>query len=253
VIATRHDSHGHFVLAALAAGKHVFVEKPLTTRVEEIEAIAAALAASGPKPLLMVGFNRRFAPQVVKLKGLLAAVSEPKSFIVTVNAGSIPPEHWTQDAADGGGRIIGEACHFIDLLRHLAGAPIIRSLGRCLGRAPGLAIREDKAAITLEFADGSLGTIHYLANGHRAFPKERIEVFCAGRVVQLDNFCRMRAWGWPRFSRLNLWRQDKGNAACITAFIAAVRAGGPPPIPVEELLEVARVTIGVAGELRQAL
>jgi predicted dehydrogenase len=144
----------------------------------------------------MVGFNRRFAPQVVKMKALLETVAEPKSFVMTVNAGEIPADHWTQDPEVGGGRIIGEACHFIDLLRHLAGAPIVRHHAVALGRHPGLAVTEDKAMITLEFADGSVGTIHYLANGHKAFPKERLEVFCAGRVLQLDNFRSLRGWGW---------------------------------------------------------
>jgi predicted dehydrogenase/threonine dehydrogenase-like Zn-dependent dehydrogenase len=210
----------------------------------------AGLAPTGGRPLLMVGFNRRFAPQVVKMKALLETVAEPKSFVMTVNAGEIPTDHWTQDSEVGGGRIIGEACHFIDLLRHLAGAPIVRHHAVALGRHPGMAVTEDKAMITLEFADGSVGTIHYLANGHKAFPKERLEVFCAGRVLQLDNFRSLRGWGWQGFSKLNLWRQDKGQKACAAAFVNAVRAGGPAPIPAEELFEVARVSIEAAEQVR---
>jgi predicted dehydrogenase/threonine dehydrogenase-like Zn-dependent dehydrogenase len=248
VVATRHDAHARQVIAALRAGKHVFCEKPLCLALEELAEIEAALAAA-QSPLLMVGFNRRFAPQVVRMKELLATVEEPKSFVMTVNAGAIPPEHWTQDKLVGGGRIVGEACHFVDLLRHLAGAPIVRHHAVALGRHPALAVTDDKASLTLEFADGSVGTIHYLANGDKGFPKERLEVFCAGRVLQLDNFRALRGWGWQGFSRMNLWRQDKGQEACARAFVESVRRRGPAPIPVAEVLEVSRVSI----ELQRAL
>jgi predicted dehydrogenase/threonine dehydrogenase-like Zn-dependent dehydrogenase len=249
-VATRHDAHAGQVVAALRARKHVFCEKPLCLTLAELEEIEAAVEQSGGDILLTVGFNRRFAPQIEKIKALLQTVVEPKSFVMTVNAGAIPAEHWTQNTIVGGGRIIGEACHFIDLLRHLAGAPVLRYHAVALGRRPGLTVTEDKAMIALEFADGSVGTIHYLANGHKAFPKERLEVFCAGRVLQLDNFRRLRAWGWSGFSKLNLWRQDKGQNACAAAFVKAVRLGGPAPIPLGEVLEVSRVSINVAEELR---
>lgn len=249
-IVTRHNTHGPLVARALAAGKHVFVEKPLCLTLEELAAIEALGEGGTNSPLLMVGFNRRFAPQVQKMKALLATVAEPKSFIMTMNAGAIPPNHWTQDRAVGGGRIIGEACHFIDLMRFLAGSPIVSVQGRRLGAAPGVAVTEDKAAFILGFADGSFGTLHYLANGAASFPKERIEVFCAGRVLQLDNFRKLRAFGWPGFRGMNLWRQDKGQNACAAAFLAAVANGAPAPIPREEILEVARVSIEAAELLR---
>jgi predicted dehydrogenase len=251
-VLTRHDSHADLVCRALAAGKHVFVEKPLAVTDEEVDRIEAkmgtfSISASEienvPFCLLMVGFNRRFAPQVLKMRELLAGVREPKAFVMTVNAGAIPPEHWTQDAEAGGGRIVGEACHFIDLLRHLAGAAIT---SHHVSAIRGVTGPTDRATITLGFADGSIGTVHYLSNGHRAFPKERLEVFAGGRVLQLDNFRRLRGYGWPGFSRMNLWRQDKGQDACVKAFVEAVRAGGPSPIPLEELLEVARLTIAIA-------
>ena len=248
-IATRHNLHARQVLAALAAGKHVFCEKPLCLELGELDEIAKALGREN-RPRLMVGFNRRFAPHVVKIKSILSSLAEPKSMVMTVNAGAIPADHWTQDPEVGGGRIIGEACHFIDLLRFLAGAPIRSHRAVSLGRHPALKITEDKATILLEFEDGSVGTIHYLANGHKAFPKERLEVFSAGRVLQLDNFRRLRGWGWPGFRTQRSWRQDKGQAACAAAFVAAVRNGGPTPIPVEEILEVGRVTIEVAEGLR---
>ena len=253
VIATRHDSHARLVCQGLEAGKHVFVEKPLALALAELAAIeqthAAALEA-GHSPLLMVGFNRRFAPQVQKIKALLAGVKEPKVFVMTVNAGAIPPEHWTQDSAVGGGRIVGEACHFIDLLRFLTGSPISGFQAVSIGRVPGVAVAEDKASITLRFGDGSIGTIHYLANGHKSFPKERLEVFAGGRILQLDNYRKLTGFGWPGFSKMNLWRQNKGQKACAAAFVQAVGQGGAAPIPFEVLMEVSRVSIEVAEVLR---
>ncbi len=252
VIATRHDSHADLVVQALNARKHVFVEKPLAITRPQLGAIVAAhgaALAAGFNAVLMVGFNRRYAPQVLRIRELLAATSEPKVFVMTVNAGDIPPEHWTQVAAEGGGRIIGEGCHFVDLLRFLAGSPIRRTHAVCLGAAPGIAVREDKATITLEFADGSFGTVHYLANGHRSLPKERLEVFCRGAVLQLDNFRRLTGFGWPGFTKMHLWRQDKGNEACVAAFVAAVAEGRPSPMPLDELVEVTRSTFDAVEAL----
>lgn len=253
VVATRHDSHARFVCDALRAGKHVFVEKPLAidpAGLAEIEATYRDSSSGDPAPLLMVGFNRRFAPQIVKVKKLLAAVAEPKSFIITVNAGAIPGEHWTQDAEIGGGRIIGEGCHFIDLLRFLAGSPIVAVQGMMIG--PGVSVRDDKVSFSLRFADGSFGTVHYLANGHKSFPKERLEVFCAGRVLQLDNFRTLKGYGWHGFSKMNLWRQDKGNEACAKAFVTSIASGRTAPIPFDELIEVARISFEIADMLQKS-
>ena len=246
VIATRHDSHARYVCEALQAGKHVFVEKPLALTRVELQAIEAAYSeASQGGQILTVGFNRRFAPQVQRIKALLEAVKEPKSFIMTVNAGAIPPDHWTQDPAVGGGRIIGEGCHFIDLLCYLAGHPVVSVQATKMGNGRCVAVTEDRTSFTLSFADGSFGTVHYLANGHKSFPKERLEVFCAGRILQLDNFRKLTGYGWPGFRKMNLWRQDKGNAACASAFVEAIRKGGQAPIPFEELAEVTRVSFDV--------
>lgn len=253
VITTRHDTHARFAAQALTAGKHVFVEKPLALTHEELEQVArahASGAAGGRPPLLMVGFNRRFAPHVRKMMALLAGVQEPRVLVMTVNAGAIPPEHWTQDPAVGGGRIIGEGCHFVDLLRHLAGAPIVGVDAAAIGRAPGVRVTDDKATITLRFADGSLGTIHYLANGHKSFAKERLEVFAGGRILQLDNFRRLTGYGWPGFKSMRLWRQDKGQRACAAAFVDAIAGAGEAPIAFQELLEVSRVAIEIAEVLR---
>jgi predicted dehydrogenase/threonine dehydrogenase-like Zn-dependent dehydrogenase len=248
-IATRHDTHAEIVISALKAGKHVFVEKPLAITLEslaEVESCYNDIIIADPTRKLMVGFNRRFAPQIIKMKTLIDSVTEPKSFIMTVNAGAIPSEHWTQDPDIGGGRIIGEACHFIDLLRHLAGAPIISHHVQKMGHGKGVAITDDKVSITLSFEDGSFGTIHYLANGANAFPKERLEVFAGGRILQLDNFRKLKGYGWPGFSNMNLWKQDKGQSNSAKAFLEAIRLGEACPIPASELFEVARITIEAA-------
>ena len=224
----------------------MFVEKPLALTDEQLAAVAAAYQAAGVR--LMVGFNRRFAPLAVELRRQLQRLPGPRSLIYTVNAGATPAEHWTQDPAIGGGRLVGEACHFIDFLRFLVGSPI-RSVSARGVAAPGADAPPESAAITLSFADGSVGAIHYLASGARAFPKERVEVFAAGETWRLDNFRALTSFArlqpklrWP-------WRrQDKGNRACIEAFLQAVRAGGPSPIPVEELLEVSRVTLEAAAQ-----
>ena len=252
-IATRHDSHAQLICRALNAGKHVFLEKPLAlTRNElsEIETLYAKLNHQHSSPLLMVGFNRRFAPQVKLIKSLLDGARGPKSFIMTVNAGSIPSTHWAQDPSVGGGRIIGEACHFIDLLRFLAGRAITGVQVTALNDSANTGAPSDKVSFTLRFADGSFGTVHYLANGHKSFPKERLEVFCAGRVLQLDNFRKLRGYGWPGFKRKNLWFQDKGHKAELAAFIHAVQNGDQSPIPFVEILEVTRASFDVAEAAR---
>jgi predicted dehydrogenase len=249
VVATRHDSHARYVDRALRAGQHVFVEKPLAVTAEDLElvrlAVQEAADAGGPLPVLMVGFNRRFAPVTRRMVELLATQSGPKAVTLTMNAGHIPADHWTQDPEAGGGRIIGEACHFIDLARFLVGSPIEAVQSTFLGQ-PGPTTPADTAVITLRFADGSIATVNYLANGSKKFPKERVEVFSGGRVLVNDNFRTLRPYGWPGVRTLRLRSQDKGHAAGMAAFLEAVRAGGPSPIPVQELLEVSEATLRAA-------
>lgn len=253
VIVTQHNSHAAFVTAGLAAGKNIFVEKPLAITDEGLKGIEKAYYTASLKetsPRLMVGFNRRYSPHIQKMHRLLQSVKEPKSFIMTMNAGAIPADHWTQDAELGGGRIIGEACHFIDLMRFLAGSKIVSVQARRMGDSNGVQVDEDKASITLGFADGSFGTVHYFANGSNSFPKERIEVFAAGRVLQLDNFRKLSGYGWPGFKKMNLWQQDKGQKACVVAFLESIEKGLPCPISAEDVFEVARVSIEAAELLR---
>lgn len=246
VITTQHDSHAHFVLTALEAGKNIFVEKPLCINLEELKAIESAFNAAALQnskaPIVMVGFNRRFAPQIQKIKELLSGVTGPKAFIMTINAGSIPPDHWTQDRESGGGRIVGEACHFIDLIRYLAASPIVS--WNFMGME---STTRDTVTIQLCFEDGSIGTVHYFSNGCKAFPKERLEVFASGRVLQLDNFRKLKGFNWPGFKKMNLWRQNKGQKTCAKAFVSAIEGCDVSPIPFSELLEVSRVSIELAN------
>jgi predicted dehydrogenase/threonine dehydrogenase-like Zn-dependent dehydrogenase len=250
VIATQHNLHAQQVIAGLNAGKQVFVEKPLALTLDELASIDSAWQAGRGNNRLMVGYNRRFSPLTLTMKNLLDKVAGPKTFILTMNAGDIPADHWTQDREIGGGRIIGEACHYIDLLRFLVGAPISGFVGTRIGAAPGEGVTEDKASITLSFEDGSMGTIHYFANGGKAFSKERIEAFGGDGVLQLDNFKRLEGYGWKGFKSQRLWSQNKGQKACAAAFVESIRAGQPAPIPYEEIMEVARVSIEVAEQLR---
>lgn len=250
LITTRHNSHARMVMEALAAGKHVFVEKPLALTRPELQTIAQAVAQA-PGQQLLVGFNRRFAPLAVQMQRLLQGRSEPVSLVYTVNAGAIPAEHWVHDPAVGGGRIIGEACHFIDFLCYLTGSTINGVTARMMGKTAGCGVAEDKMTILLDFADGSTGTVHYLANGSKRFPKERVEVFSQGRVLVLDNFRQLQGYGWAKFRKQWHWRQDKGHTAELQTFFDRIRTGGPWLIPWDTLASVTLATF-VAVEQAQA-
>ncbi len=244
VITTQHNSHAHYTLKALEAGKHIFCEKPLCLTLEELSKIENAYSDcsyDSRQPILMVGFNRRFAPQILKIKELLQGTSGPKSFVMTVNAGAIPMGHWTQDPDVGGGRLIGEICHFIDLLRCLADSPIVS-----WSRTTMDSVARDTVSILLKFSDGSVGSINYFANGPKSYPKERLEIFSQGRVLLLENFRKLSGYGWPNFKKLNLWRQDKGQYNCAYQYLEAIKNGAPSPIPIDEIFEVTRVSIELA-------
>jgi predicted dehydrogenase len=251
-IVTRHDAHAKQVVDALNSGKNVFVEKPLALTLDELDDIDKAYhkANNLNTVRLMVGFNRRYAPHVVKMKELLNSHRSPKSIIMTVNAGAIPGEHWVQDTMIGGGRIIGEGCHFVDLMRHLIGHKITNFQATMMGNVPGVEVREDKVSITLSFEDGSFGAIHYLANGGSTFPKERVEVFCDNAVLQMDNYRILKGYGWPGFKKMKLFKQDKGQKACAKSFIDSIKNGEECPIPYDEVIESSKVSIEIANMLR---
>lgn len=235
MIAVGHNLHARFVCEALAAGKHAFVEKPLAMNVDEIRLVLDA-AAQHPDRQVMVGFNRRFSPHARKMSELLGQRGEPLAMSMTCNAGHIPPAHWVHDAQRGGGRIVGEACHFIDLMVSLAGS-LVKTVSATMMGA-GVATREDKMSISLGFEDGSIGAVNYFANGSKSYPKELLEIFSDGRVLRLDNFRKMAGYGFRNFKTFKTARQDKGHAAEFTAFAVRAASGGEPLIPLDQLVNV---------------
>lgn len=244
-VTTPHSSHASMVCEALKANKHVFVEKPLAMNHEELDAVEQAVE-SAPDRCLMIGFNRRFSPHSVAIKDWLKEVTGPKAIILTINAGEIPADHWTQDLQVGGGRIIGEACHFIDLARFFAGSPIVSADATPMCGGDGKL--GDCVSIQLGFEDGSIATVHYLANGSKEFPKERIEVFAGGKVFQCDNFRVSRVIGGQGKKKTS--SQDKGHKTELSTFVDAISKGGAWPISKQELFEVSRVTIDMAIQVQ---
>jgi predicted dehydrogenase len=246
-VLTRHHLHAEQVIAALQAGKHVFCEKPLALRRDELEEIMQTMRESDR--MLTVGFNRRFSPFAVRLKAFFDGIHEPLAMHYRVNAGYLPLEHWLHDDQQGGGRIIGEACHFIDFLTFVNGsAPVQVSAA---GLPDASRYREDNVIITLEYPDGSVGTVSYLAAGDRTFPKERIEIIGGGRVAVLDDFRRLEIIQNGKRKVQRAWlRQEKGHRQEWEAFLGALEKGGPPPIPYEHLIAVGLSSIATVEALR---
>ena len=247
-VLTRHHLHADQVIAALQAGKHVFVEKPLAINREQLSAIKAQLIKT-ENALLTAGYNRRFAPLAQQLAAFIADRKEPLVAHYRVNAGYIPLTHWLHDPAEGGGRIIGEGCHFVDFLTFLAGQSPVSVTAHTIPEAGRYL--EDNIVITFNFPDGSLGTLSYLANGDKAFPKERVEVFASGRIAVLDDFraLEMVQNGSRKVVR-SRFRQDKGHRAIWEAFSQAITQGGPPPIPYEQIFGVTETTFAAVMALR---
>jgi predicted dehydrogenase/threonine dehydrogenase-like Zn-dependent dehydrogenase len=237
VIATRHHLHARQVLAALEAGKNVFCEKPLCLTEGELREIVGAYLNIEPanRPALMTGFNRRFAPMVVEMKSFLSSISEPLALNYRINAGHLPPDHWVNDREQGGGRVLGEVCHFVDLLMYLACSPIVEVAGASVGNSGRYS--GDNVLISLRFANGSQGNISYLANGDRSFSKERIEVFGGGATAVLEDFRRLDLVRNGRKKKVaSRWRQDKGHGNEWAAFVHSLQPGASPPIRFEDLI-----------------
>jgi predicted dehydrogenase/threonine dehydrogenase-like Zn-dependent dehydrogenase len=252
-ILTRHNLHARQVIEALEAGKHVFVEKPLCMTEEELQQITSLYARlqkeGAQSPALMVGFNRRFAPFVVELKRHLERIEEPLMLNYRVNAGFIPPDHWTQNGSESGGRLIGEGCHFIDLLTHLTGSRARRVMTRALPDSGRYS--QDNLLVTIDFADGSIGTVTYVANGDKGFGKEFLEVFGGGLSASLDDYrtlvIRHGAKNVRQTARL---RQDKGHKDEWQAFAAHITAGGVAPIPFDEIAHSTKLTLAAHRSLQ---
>ncbi|MFN3486618.1 MAG: Gfo/Idh/MocA family oxidoreductase, partial [Planctomycetota bacterium] len=253
-IATRHDQHARLAARALKAGKHVFVEKPLAIRPEEIDLIEEALrSAPSPAPILMVGFNRRFSPAARAVREFFRDAAAPLTASVRFNAGPVPPGHWTQDPGVGGGRLVGEACHAIDLVSYLIGAPPVRVFAESIGGPAAPAVTEDQCFLTLRHADGSVSSVAYLAGGDRGLPKERVEVFGGGRAAVIDDFREVLFSSGGKLRRDRRWRQDKGHRTEFEIFADVVRRGGDAPIAWEELRAVSLASLLAVRSLREGV
>jgi predicted dehydrogenase/threonine dehydrogenase-like Zn-dependent dehydrogenase len=245
-ILTRHDSHADLVVKALQAGKHVFVEKPLALNSDQLAAISEQLLTSNSS-LLTVGFNRRYAPLARQLASHFAHRTEALYAHYRVNAGYLPLNHWTQDPDVGGGRIIGEGCHFIDFITFLVGdVPVSVSAVALPNNGK---YREDNVSMTFTFPDGSIGIVDYLANGDKSFPKERVEVFCGAKIAVLDDFRALEMVHDGRRETVKA-TQDKGWKDEWVAFAKAIREGGRPPIPYEELIGVTKASLAAVESIR---
>lgn len=243
-IATRHDSHARYVMEALEGGRNVFVEKPLCLDETELEEITALVSRREPS-LLMVGFNRRFAPLAREMKRI--AGDGPLSAVYRVNAGAIPADSWIQDPKVGGGRIVGEVCHFVDFLIYLTGALPVSLHAAALDTPGGV---QDSITVNIAFANGSIGSICYFSQGDKGCPKERVEVFADRTTLVLDDFRSLTVHARGKSSKKTLPSQDKGQAGCVGAFMEAVLQGRGAPIPYREIHAATLATFRILESIR---
>lgn len=238
-VLTRHNTHAEFIINSLKNGMNVFVEKPLCITEDELEEIINAYKNSrgkdGKGPCLMVGFNRRFSSLVQLLKKDLKKINSPKAFTYTINSGYLDKNHWTNDPEIGGGRLLGEACHFLDLTMYLADSKI-KSMN--IVKQSDEKICPDTFSINVQFHNGSIANINYFSNGNNKYQKERIEVFSGGRIYQIENFLKLKTWGSPNLKTIRKFNQDKGQEACVDAFLKAINNSEKSPIAFEDISEV---------------
>lgn len=232
VISTRHDSHFSLLKKAIENKKHVYLEKPLCLTRKQLNEIKKIYDGSS---ILMLGYNRRFSPLVKVLKEKLTGISGPKSFIYTINSGFIPLEHWTQDPLIGGGRLLGEACHFLDLIRYLVSSPIKSATLKSI--CPNN-IYSDTFSIHVQFDDNSIASINYFSNGHKSYPKENLDVFADKKIFRIENFRKLKGWGINGFAGLKLTKQDKGINNSAKEFLKSINNTGKNPIDINEIYEV---------------
>ncbi|HEX8719261.1 MAG TPA: Gfo/Idh/MocA family oxidoreductase, partial [Pyrinomonadaceae bacterium] len=248
VVATRHGTHAELARRGLERGLDVFVEKPLALSDEELDGLLEAAGRSRGR--LTVGFNRRFSPHARQAREFFAGRRAPLSILYRVNAGRLPRTHWTQDAREGGGRVRGEVCHFVDFMQYVTGSHVTRVYAESVTSDDREAVDDDSVFVTLKFADGSNGTVAYLAEGDRALPKERVEIFGAGRAFVIEDYRASAAYAGGRETRGRLRAQDKGVREEVRALCAALREGGPAPIPLGELANTTRATFRILDSLR---
>lgn len=245
IITTRHNLHAEMVVKGLKARKHVFVEKPLVLFESELEEVLIAYKNSGTS--LTVGFNRRFSPYIQKAKQLIGISPDPINVVITVNAGFIPANHWVHDRAVGGGRIIGEGCHFIDLISFLTGSEVSEVISTALGDQPSE--NSDSVSIMLKYKNGSSGVVNYFSNGHKAYSKERVEIFSQGKTLIMDNFRKMKGFGFKGFSSMSS-KQDKGHKEQFKRYVDFLKKGGEPIISMNELVNSTQATFAAVRSLK---
>lgn len=247
-ILTRHDSHAGLAAAALRAGKHVFVEKPLAMTTAELDEVSAALSASDR--VLMVGFNRRYAPHALRMKAFFATRAQPAAVLYRANVGYRPPEHWLHDARQGGGVIIGEACHHLDFCNWFIDAPVASVAANCLSAPVSGFLAQDNVSITIRYDDGSIAQLAYLSNGSKAMSIERVEVFADNRGAVIDDYRRLELGSELSVQRDTLWRgADRGHANQLRAFLAAATGSATAPVDGESYLASTRLTLQVAAQI----
>ncbi|MFT4538011.1 MAG: putative dehydrogenase [Planctomycetota bacterium] len=252
-IATTHASHAGLACQALRAGKHVFVEKPLCLEAADLDRYEDAFRearSAGHAPCLMVGFNRRFSPHARAIRSAFEERRTPMVVNYRVNAGRIPPDHWVQDPKIGGGRILGEGCHFVDLCSYLIGSDPVLVYANCIGSDRRDVVAKDSVVITIQYRDGSLATIQYLAEGHANLPKERCEVFADGTSAVLDNYRTTEFYGGGKGAKGVKGKQAKGFAEELTAFVNVCREGGEWPISWEEMVATQRTCLAALKSLQ---
>ena len=236
VIASRHDSHADFIIRAIKEKKHIFVEKPLCINLTELNQIKKYYLSNQKEktsPIIMVGFNRRFSPLIKKLKNLIKSKNNKFNFVYTCNAGQLEKNHWLNNPSIGGGRLIGEACHFIDLLRFLSDSKIASMKIFRFDKT------EDSFSLNISFQNGSVGSVNYFTNGNKRYPKEELKVFAEGEIYILNNFKSLEIWdNKNKYHKIRLLSQDKGQLECVKLFINSIKKGICSPIPIDEIFEV---------------
>jgi predicted dehydrogenase len=242
VIATRHNTHAELVCEGIKKNKHIYVEKPLAIDMEQLNKIKKESVNN--KKILMVGFNRRFSPLVRKAKSLIMNYKESISINIRINSGSIDGNSWIQDPETGGGRVVGEVCHFLDLLQYLIDSDVVSYKSEVMESK-----YNDTLAIILKYRNGSVGNITYYSNGHNLYPKENIEIYVDNKILVIENFKNLKGFGWSKFKNLKLWQQNKGNSECINAYLKSVTDGKESPININDILSVSEIAIKIQNNI----
>lgn len=240
-VASSHSTHANFLMQAIEVSKNIFLEKPLCINLQELEEIKNKINESSELPSIMMGFNRRFSPLVKKIKKVLSDNKDPIAIEYTINAGRIPDDHWIQDRNEGGGRLIGEACHFIDLAAFICDSEI----GDYFVNYSDVK-NKDTFSISLKFKNGSIATINYFSNGNSKYSKEILKVFFNEKIIVLDNFKQIRSYGIKSLKNVSLFSQQKGQMECVTEFLESIKNGYESPIKLDEILKVSEVSLELA-------